>query len=72
MSHRSGLGFSTVEALSPSGQTWKEKIGRIMIFLCLLILIGLLFTYVSGATHTIGSQGTSSDSGGVSWDSICM
>lgn len=68
MSHRSGLGFSTVEALSSSEHSWKEKLGKVAIFLCLLILLGLLFSYIDGATHKIGSQGNSSNPPEVGWD----
>jgi len=68
MSHRSGLGFSTVEALSSPEHGWKERFARIAIFLCLLILLGLLFSYINGATHKIGSQENSSDPPEVGWD----
>jgi len=68
MNNRSGLGFSSVQALSSSDQGWKERLGKIAIFLCLLILIGLFFSYISGATHKIGSQTTPSDPPEVGWD----
>ena len=68
MNNRSGLGFSYVQALSSSDQGWKEKLGKIAIFLCLLILIGLLFSYISRSTHRIGSQTPPSDPLEVGWD----
>jgi len=68
MSHRGGLGFSSVEALSSSDQGWKERLGKVAIFLCLLVLIGLFFSYISGATHKIGSQSNSSDHSEAGWD----
>ena len=68
MSHRGGLGFSSVEALSSSDQGWKERLGKIAIVLCLLLLIGLFFSYISGATHNIGSQSNSANPPEVGWD----
>jgi len=68
MGHRSGLGFSSVEALSSSDQSWREKLGKIAIFLCLLILVGLFFSYIDRATHRIGSQTPPSDPPEVGWD----
>jgi len=70
MSHRSGLGFSSVEALSSSDPSWKEKLGKIAVFLCLLILLGLLFSYISRSTHKIGSQTSLSDPPEVGWDLV--
>lgn len=68
MSHRSGLGFSTVETLSSSEHGWKERLGRIAIFLCLLVLLGILFSYIDGATHKIGFEGNSPNPPEVGWD----
>jgi len=68
MGHRSGLGFSSAEAISSSDHSWKERLAKIAIFLCLLILLGLLFTYIGRETQRISSQAATSDSSEVGWD----
>jgi len=68
MDTRRGLGFSSVESMSTSQPSWKQRIGKVAIFLCLLMLVGLLFTFISGATHPIGSKAASPDSPEAGWD----
>ena len=68
MNTRRSLGFSSVEAMSTSQPSWKERVGKIAVFLCLLMLVGLLFTFISGATRQIGSKAASPDSPETGWD----
>jgi hypothetical protein len=57
-----------VEALSLSDQSWMETLGKLPVALCLLIPVGLIFSYISGATRQIGSKVAPSDGPDVDWN----
>lgn len=46
MSNRLSLGFSSAEALSHSEIDWKNRLRKIGLILCVLILLGLFFGYI--------------------------
>lgn len=56
MSKDSGLGFSSAQAMSSSVSTWKGRLSKFAIFLVILIVVGLFFMYISGATRQIGGH----------------
>jgi hypothetical protein len=68
MNNRLGLGFSSVESLSSSGQSWKEKFGKIGLFLCVMIVVGVFFIYITNATHQIDSHAAPANGSGPGWD----
>jgi hypothetical protein len=63
--HRLSLGYSTAAAMSGSETDWKEKLRRIGLFLCVLVLLLIFFRYV---THSLdrriaaGNPGANSQS----------
>jgi len=68
MNNRRGLGLSSVESVNYPDQSWKDKLGRVGFFLCALILVGLFFRYITGASHEIDSHAAPSNGSDVRWD----
>lgn len=60
MSHRLSLGFSSAEALCHSDSNGKNRLRKIGLILCVLIVLGLFFSYFMGSmdAHRTGSAGS--------------